>query len=173
METEKKKGLSIAGMVLGIIAICFSFIPILNYISIILGILAAVFGLIGTIKGAGRGMAITGLILGVISCFLVYNYYAKLGEVVDTISEGMNEIQNSLNVDNTSENKITLDKFNQIQSGMSYEEVVGIIGEEGVLSSESSYESYSTKIYSWSNGIANATITFSNGKVSGKSQFGL
>ena len=173
MEETKKSGLSTAGMVLGIIGICISFIPVLNYISVILSILAVIFGLIGTINGKGRGMAITALVLGIVSFIFIYNSYKALGEAVDTINDGVNQLQNELSVDNESTTKITLDKFNQIQTGMTYEQVVAIIGEEGTLSSESAYGDYSSKIYSWSNGIANATISFSNGKVSAKSQFGL
>ena len=91
----------------------------------------------------------------------------------DSINDAVDTFNDSMNVDNESATKITLDKFNQIQTGMTYEEVVAIIGEEGTVSSESSYGDYSSKIYSWSNGIANATISFTNGKVSAKSQVGL
>ena len=35
MEEKQKSGLSVAGMVLGIVAICLCWIPILNYISFI------------------------------------------------------------------------------------------------------------------------------------------
>lgn len=58
---------------------------------------------------------------------------------------------------------------------MTYQEVVDIMGEEGTLSTESSYGSQTMKIYYWyaSNGISNATISFMNGEVSAKSQIGL
>lgn len=70
---------------------------------------------------------------------------------------------------------MTLDKFNQIQTGMTYQQVVDIVGAEGTLSTESSYGSASMKIYYWygSDGISNAAISFENGKVSGKSQIEL
>ena len=76
----------------------------------------------------------------------------------------------------TSENvKATLEKFNQIQTGMTYQEVVEIMGEEGTLSTESSYGDQTVQIYYWyaKNGISNATISFTNGVVSAKSQIGL
>lgn len=71
--------------------------------------------------------------------------------------------------------KVTLEKFNQIQTGMTYDEVVSIIGEEGTLSTESSYGNANMKIYYWysEDGITNATISFMNGKVEAKSQIGL
>lgn len=76
----------------------------------------------------------------------------------------------------TSENtRATLEKFNQIQTGMTYQEVVEIMGEEGTLSTESSYGNQTMQIYYWyaKNGISNATISFTNGIVSAKSQIGL
>ena len=58
---------------------------------------------------------------------------------------------------------------------MTYKEVVAIAGEEGTLSTESSYGNQTMKIYYWysSNGISNATVSFMNGKVTAKSQIGL
>lgn len=73
---------------------------------------------------------------------------------------------------------ITLSEFNKIQNGMSYQEVVSIIGEEGtVLSSVDlniGYE-YAAQIYSWygNNSVANANVTFQGGKVIAKAQLGL
>lgn len=72
--------------------------------------------------------------------------------------------------------KLNLEKFNQIETGMTYEKVVEIIGEEGTVLSESEIANIKTIIYSWygegSIG-ANANITFQNGKVTSKAQFGL
>lgn len=65
METEKK-GLSIASMVLGIVALVCCCIW---YISIPCSILAIVFAIIGKKKG-GKGMATAGLVLGIISVAL-------------------------------------------------------------------------------------------------------
>ncbi len=86
-----------------------------------------------------------------------------------------NNYKNTIPSEENRENKITLEKFNQIENGMTYEEVVSIIGEEGTLSTESSYGNQTMRIYSWyaSDGISNATITFMNGNVKGKSQIGL
>lgn len=71
--------------------------------------------------------------------------------------------------------KVTLEKFNKIETGMTYQQVIDIIGEEGTISTESSYGNQSMKVYYWyaSNKIANATISFMNGKVTAKSQVGL
>ena len=64
-KTESK-GLSIASMVLGIVAVvlcCFV------YISVPCAILAIIFGIVGMKKG-GRGMGIAGLVLGIIAIAL-------------------------------------------------------------------------------------------------------
>ena len=76
---------------------------------------------------------------------------------------------------NVQEDKVTIEKFNQIETGMTYQQVVDIIGEEGILSTESSYGSQTMKVYGWyaSNGISNATVSFTNNKVTAKSQIGL
>ena len=63
----ESKGLSIASMVLGIVSLvlfCFW------YVSIPCAILAIIFGVIGKKKG-GRGMAIAGLVLGIIAIAVV------------------------------------------------------------------------------------------------------
>lgn len=71
---------------------------------------------------------------------------------------------------------ITKDEFEQIETGMSYDEVCDIIGSEGDLVAENSFAGYETSIYTWkgygSMG-ANANITFQNDEVFTKAQAGL
>ena len=70
---------------------------------------------------------------------------------------------------------ITAEKYDQIEEGMSYDDVIGIIGGEGALLSKSEIEGMSAEIYAWygEDGISNASITFSDGKVTAKAQAGL
>lgn len=85
-------------------------------------------------------------------------------------------IQKQISGVHDSSEYITLDEYNQIQSGMSYEEVVNIIGSPGTSSVESSTAGYEIVIYTWyGNGVAgsNANVTFTNGQVSAKAQVGL
>lgn len=72
--------------------------------------------------------------------------------------------------------KITLQEFESIQTGMSYEQVCEIVGGTGEISSQSSVAGYEMAIYIWEGSGtlgANANVTFQNGKVCAKAQFGL
>ena len=70
---------------------------------------------------------------------------------------------------------VTMEKFNQINTGMTYDEVKNIIGCDGTLSTETSVGNQTLKIYGWyaKNGVSNATFSFTNDKLDAKSQLGL
>ncbi|WP_018392482.1 DUF3862 domain-containing protein [Bacillus sp. 37MA] len=73
---------------------------------------------------------------------------------------------------------LTQDKFDQIKDGMSYEEVVGIIGSEGELLSETGEAGteFHTLMYQWTSSdttFGNASFMFQGGKLISKAQAGL
>ncbi|HEY3318929.1 MAG TPA: DUF3862 domain-containing protein [Planctomycetota bacterium] len=76
---------------------------------------------------------------------------------------------------------ITKSQFDSVKEGMSYQEVVQIIGSSGTESVSSSMpgvpgvtDTTITKIYSWQNkNGSNAQMTFQNEKLVIKGQFGL
>jgi hypothetical protein len=69
---------------------------------------------------------------------------------------------------------ITLDMFNKINMGMSYDDVKNITGSDGYLLSEVNIAGMDASIYHWINiGGANMAITFNAGSVDSKTQFGL
>ena len=73
-------------------------------------------------------------------------------------------------------NGITLSEYNKLKKGMTYKQVVDIIGENGKL--EASYDGYGTtyKSYSWKQkGVeyAEASIDFENNKLTSMWQYGL
>lgn len=69
--------------------------------------------------------------------------------------------------------KITMDLYNKIENGMTYEQVKAIIG-EGELTSETKIMDSGAKMYSYINkGGSNANFTFSNDSMSAKAQFNL
>ena len=70
----------------------------------------------------------------------------------------------------------TLEKFNQIENGMTYQEVKNIIGCDGTLSSDvGDEESYNLKTYYWygKDNISNMVLMFENDVLNGKNQIGL
>nr|WP_263324259.1 DUF3862 domain-containing protein [Neobacillus sp. Marseille-Q6967] len=74
--------------------------------------------------------------------------------------------------------EMTLEQFNQIQNGMTYEEVKAIVGGEGEIVSESGEKGsqFHTVVYSYQGKGsigANASLTFQGNKLQNKSQFGL
>lgn len=86
---SKKSGLATAGLVLGIIGICTSFIPIVNNASFFLGILAIVFGMIPIIKKSSKGKAIASLILGVLAVVITLSLQNSWSKSLDELSNDL------------------------------------------------------------------------------------
>lgn len=116
----------------------------------------------------GKKLKHTGLrvFIGIIVLFI------GIGAIISSDQNSTTQTENNITV---TQEKVTLEKFNNIETGMTYQQVVDIIGEEGKLSTESAYGDQSMQIYYWysTNGISNATVSFMNGKVTAKSQIGL
>ena len=71
---------------------------------------------------------------------------------------------------------LTMENFNKVSTGMSYNQVVEIFdGNQGELQSSSSYGGITMSIYVWTNdsGSRIVSIMFENGAVTTKSQIGL
>lgn len=89
--TTAKSGMAIAGFVLGIIALLTSFVPIVNNLSFflaILGIIFAIVGLIGIMKGkkSGKGLAIAALVICIVSCAAVLASQSAYSEALNSAS---------------------------------------------------------------------------------------
>ena len=86
-EKKTGNGLAIAALVLGIVGVAGALIPLVNFVSIILGILAVVFGIIAILQakkvGAPHGKAIAGLVLGVVTAIGFFFSYVIIGEMAD------------------------------------------------------------------------------------------
>lgn len=81
MEQKQTSGMSITSLVTGIIAFISSVVPLMNLLSFPFVILAIVFGGIGlgqAIKGTkgGKGIAIAGLVLGVLALLVTVAMYS-------------------------------------------------------------------------------------------------
>lgn len=76
VKVEKKSGLGIAGLVLGVVALLTSFLPIINNASFVIAIIGFVLAVVGTLqcvrgKRAGKGLAIAAIVANVVACALV------------------------------------------------------------------------------------------------------
>ena len=87
LETQKSS-LCTAGLVLGIIGVCTSFIPIINNLSFIMGVLAVIFGLV-SIKKASKGKMIATVIVGILAIIITLNAQQSLSDSLDTLSEDL------------------------------------------------------------------------------------
>lgn len=81
-----KSSLCTAGLVLGIIGVCTSFIPIINNLSFIMGILAVIFGLV-SIKKASKGKMIATVVLGILAIVITFNSQKAVSDSLDALSE--------------------------------------------------------------------------------------
>ena len=99
MKEEKKTGFSVAAMVLGIIGICLSFIPIVNNVSFILGVLSVIFAIVSLVKKSGKAKAIVGLILGILSVVITLSLQNSWSKSLDDVGKDLDNMTG----DNTEE----------------------------------------------------------------------
>ncbi len=92
---QKKSGLGIASLVLGIIAIVGSWIPILNNISFLLAIIGLILGIVGIVsirkgKVGGKGLTIAAIIINVVAIVIVICTQWVFGKALDEVSKEVN-----------------------------------------------------------------------------------
>lgn len=78
-------------------------------------------------------------------------------------------------VEKISSSGVTMSQFNNIKEGMTYNEVVSILGSSGELLSSSDMAGYKTVMYQWkgTSVMGNMNAMFQNDKMITKAQFGL
>lgn len=92
MENTEKSGFATAGLVLGIVGICTSFIPIINNLSFVMGIIAIVFGIIALVKKAGKGKTIAAIILGILTITFTINAQKAVSDSLNEVSSNLDKI---------------------------------------------------------------------------------
>lgn len=92
MEETKKSGFSTAGLVLGIIGVCTSFIPFINNISFFMGVLAIIFGIIALLKRTTKGKNVAVIILGIITITVTLNSQKALSESFEEVSNDLDKM---------------------------------------------------------------------------------
>lgn len=93
---QKKSGLITAGLVIGIIGLVLSAVPIINNFAAILGVLAIIFGTVGIVgakkrDGAGRGMSIAVLIIGLVCVGIVLASQAMYGKAINDAGKAIQD----------------------------------------------------------------------------------
>lgn len=103
-----------------------------------------------------------------------WDYTDGSGYITVTTQDGIVTAKNDVRVNTTTSN-ITLEIFNQIQVGMTYEEVKGLIGSDGTLMTDTNLGGVQSTMYMWkaADGIGTASIMFQNDAVVSGSQTGL
>ena len=93
---QSGNGLGIAAGVCGIVAVVLCWIPFVDYVSVVLGALAIVFGALGirhaNTHGGGKGMAITGLVTGNVALVISVLFLAIIYTAVTSINANGNVI---------------------------------------------------------------------------------
>lgn len=103
MKETKKSGLGTAGLVLGIIGICTSFIPVINNLSFVMGILAVIFGIIALVKKDSKGKTIATIILGVLAIVITLNAQKALSDSLDEAMDTFNNDMDTISGNKTEE----------------------------------------------------------------------
>lgn len=107
-EQTKKSGFATAGLVLGIIGVCTSFIPFINNLSFFLGIIGVIFAIISLAKKASKGKAIAALILSALAIIITLSAQQAAGEALNEVGQELDKatgasteevLQNDVNVE--------------------------------------------------------------------------
>lgn len=96
MNTNKKGNespLATAGLVLGISALVTSFFPMVDLVSIPVGILAAIFGIVCLVGNVSKGKAIVSLVCGILAVVIALSVlFIVFYAIEEGIEEGFDDI---------------------------------------------------------------------------------
>lgn len=92
-QPQGKSAMGIAGFVIGLVALCTSFLPIINNFSAILAALGLIFSVIGIVACArgsrsGKGLAIAGVVICIVSFAVVLGTQSMYSKAVDDAFSG-------------------------------------------------------------------------------------
>lgn len=150
-ETNNKSGFATAGLVLGIIGICTSFIPIINNLSFFLGLLAIIFAIVSLVKKASKGKAVASIILGILTIVITLSVQKTVSDALDVASQELDKatgssteevLKNDVNVElgnfeattgdyGITETEMTVKVTNKTNETKSFTIQVEAVGEDG------------------------------------------
>lgn len=127
-----------------------------------------------TINTRSKPKKKTGCLISVLIFVLLM--VAGIVSIIFTGKQINDTIQQEISGTSSDDEYISLNEYNQIETGMSYDEVKEIVGSAGTISSQVESGGYKIIIVTWyGNGVAgsNANVTFTNDEVTAKAQVGL
>lgn len=98
---KKKSGLGTTGMILGIVGVCTSFIPIINNLSFVCGVVGFILALISLCKKASIGQSIAGIVLCILACVFTISAQSSLSKSIDKSFNEWNENMDKLTGNST------------------------------------------------------------------------
>jgi hypothetical protein len=108
MNPPQSNGMAIAALVIGIGSMVLAIIPVIGFLSWILSPLAIILGAIALRKTVGKGLAIGGIITGVIGVLICIAWVALFGAALNSMPAGtMEEIQAEVEKANQQSNGMT------------------------------------------------------------------
>lgn len=89
----KRSGMAVASLVLGIVAAALSWVPIVNNLAFLVGLVGLVLGIVAIVgcgrKGkSGKGLAIAGVVLGVVALVVVLATQSAYTAAIDEAFQG-------------------------------------------------------------------------------------
>ncbi len=178
---KPSNGAAVAGMILGIVGLVLFYAT--PNVALVIAVLGAILSAVGSRKakrlGIGGGKATAGAVLSIVAIGLAILQSAVWS--YDPRTSTFSKPEAGLTMPAIGKEVVTYTKYERIQNGMSYKEVVAIIGVEGREMSRNKMdgapgvmESLVTVMYGWQNqGGSNMNAIFQNDKLVQKAQFGL
>ncbi|MFT4187325.1 MAG: DUF4190 domain-containing protein [Aeromicrobium sp.] len=108
---QSSNGLATAGFVLSLIGLLLCWIPIVNFLGILLGVLGVVLAGVGLAaskkRGAGKGLAIVGVVLGILAVVFAFMINAAAVDAIDDAVDDAvsNDVESSDGSDGTSRDR--------------------------------------------------------------------
>ena len=134
-QSSEKSGLATAGMILGIVAIVGAWIPFINFVSVILGVLALILGGVSLFQKRSIGKATAGVVLGILTIVLFVAMYGGAA---------------ANNSDSKDTSKVTGNSSSQSSEDKSSEKTVFNVGE--VISFDGKEVAVNSVDRNWSSG---------------------
>jgi hypothetical protein len=100
-SVKKKSGFAVAGLVLGIIGVCTSFIPIVNNLSFILALIGILFGIVSLIQKASVKMSIVGIVVCILTIVFTVQAQEELSNSINDAIDDLNDSISTVNGENT------------------------------------------------------------------------